>query len=101
MARSASGAESSSVDCLAPRVFRAIEALCFFFWDDALPKKEPLAQASSCHRLLLDCVVDTSETSGLDFTFSDLSACPVEEILRIAVEHTEHFLELIQRTDTE
>jgi hypothetical protein len=81
-----------------PRLFRALEALWLFLWDGALVKKEPLAQASSLRRLLLDSVVDKTETCGLDFTFGDLSAHPGEEAIPLTIERTAHLLELTERS---
>jgi len=78
-----------------PRLFRAFEALWLFFWDAALPNKEPLAQASSLRRLLLDSVVDKTETCGLDFAFGDLSAHPGEGVIPFAVERMNHLLSLV------
>jgi hypothetical protein len=84
-----------------PRLFRALEALWLFLWDGALVKKEPLAQASSLRRLLLDSVVGKTETCGLDFTFGDLSAHPGEEIITHAIERTEYLLGLTERAGTD
>lgn len=84
-----------------PRLFRAVEALWLLLWDDAFLEKEPLAQASSLRRLLLDSVVDNAETSGLDFAFGDLSAHPGEGVIPFAVERTNHLLSLIGRGGTE
>jgi len=61
-------------------------------------KKEPLAQASSLRRLLLDCVVDKTETCGLDFTFGDLSAHPGERAIPLTIERTTHLLDLTERS---
>ncbi len=79
-----------------PRLFRAIEATWMFLWDDALPQKEPLAQASSLRRVLLTSVVDRAETCGLDFSFGDLSAHPAEKLLPFAVERLSAFLDLVE-----
>lgn len=69
-----------------PRIFRAIEVLWVFLWDDSLIKKEPLAQASALRRVLLKSVVDKAETSGVKFSFGDLAAHPGEDLLPFAIE---------------
>ena len=79
-----------------PRLFRAVEALWLFLWDDALPKKEPLAQASSLRRLLLDTVVDKAETCGLDFAFGDLSPYPAEDIIPFAIKRISTLVDLVR-----
>ena len=84
-----------------PRLFRALEALWLFLWDESLPKKEPLAQASSLRRLLLDSVVDRTDTCGLDFAFGDLSARPGEDVIPFAVERMERLLGLVGDSGTE
>jgi len=69
-----------------PRLFRAIEVLWEFLRDPRLIKKEPLAQASALRRILLKSVVDRAETSGLDFSFGDLSAYPGEQLIPFFIE---------------
>ncbi len=71
-----------------PRILRAIEVLWFFLRDDSLVAKEPLTQASALRRVLLKSVVDRAETSGVEFSFGDLSAHPGEDLLPFAIERT-------------
>ncbi len=82
-----------------PRLFRALEALWLFLWDGALLKKEPLAQASSLRRLLLDSVVDKTETCGLGFSFGDLSAHRGDQLIPFALQRTTAILDRVERLD--
>ncbi len=84
-----------------PRLFRAIEALWLFLWDDAVLKKGPLAQASALRRVLLDTVVDKTETCGLDFGFGDLVAHPGEQLLPVAAERIATLLDLVAQAGHE
>jgi hypothetical protein len=69
-----------------PRILRAIEVLWIFLRDDSIVDKEPLAQASALRRVLLKSVVDRAETSGVEFSFGDLSAYPGEALLTFTIE---------------
>lgn len=78
-----------------PRLFRAIEAVWVFLWDKDLAHKDPLAQASSLRRVLMSSVVDRAETSGLDFSFGDLSAHPGKELIPFFVERMVSILDIV------
>lgn len=71
-----------------PRLFRAVEVLWEFLWDGGLGDKEPLAQASSLRRVLLESVVDKTETCGLDFAWGDLSAHPGDALIPFTIDRT-------------
>jgi len=64
-----------------PRLFRAIEVLWTFLQDTDFAQNDALTQASALRRVLIKSVVDRSETSGLDYSFGDLSGYPGEELI--------------------
>lgn len=82
-----------------PRLFRALEAFWLFLWDGDLVKKEPLAQASSLRRLLLDVIVDKTETCGLSFAFGDLSAYPGDQLIPFAWQRIMAFLDCVAHAE--
>lgn len=82
-----------------PRILRAIEVLWGFLWDDIQVNKEPLAQASALRRILLKSVVDRVETSGIDFSFGDLSAYPGEALIPFAIERTTALLNALEHSN--
>ncbi len=79
-----------------PHLFRAIEVLWTFLWDESLTGKEPLAQASCLRRILLKFVVDRTETSGIGFSFGDLTAYPGEHLIPFAVERVTALLNALK-----
>jgi hypothetical protein len=81
-----------------PRVFRAIEAVWLFLWDDALLQKEPLPQASSLRRVLLKSIVDRTETCGLDYSFGDITAHPGEQLIPFAEGRISAFLDVLEQS---
>jgi hypothetical protein len=83
-----------------PRLFRAIEVLWKFFQDASLTEKDPLAQASALRRILLKSVVDRTETSGIDFSFGDLSACPGEQLIPFFIERVSAILDEVKGAST-
>ena len=82
-----------------PSILRAIEVLWVFLWYEIQINKEPLAQASALRRILLKSVVDRTETSGIDFSFGDLSAFPGEALIPFAIERTTALLNALERSN--
>jgi hypothetical protein len=89
-----------------PRLFRAIEVLWMFFQDTAITQNDPLAQASitqtdalaqasALRRVLIKSVVDRSETSGLDYSFGDLSGYPGEELIPFFIDRITAMLDTL------
>jgi len=80
-----------------PRLYSGLELVWNFLWHERRHDDSPLAQASSLRRLLLKSVVDRFDSSGLDFTFGDLSAYPGERLLSFFVKRMSALLDLLAR----
>jgi hypothetical protein len=78
-----------------PRLFRTIEVLWIFFQDTDLTQNDTLAQASALRRVLIKSVVDRSETSGLDYSFGDLSGYPGEELIPFFIDRVTAMLDAL------
>ena len=78
-----------------PRLFRALEVLWMFFQDTDLTQIDALAQASALRRVLIKSVVDRSETSGLDYSFGDLSGYPGEELIPFFIDRITAMLDAL------
>lgn len=78
-----------------PRLFRAIEVLWTFFQDTDFTQIDALAQASALRRVLIKSVVDQSETSGLNYSFGDLSGYPGEELIPFFIDRITAMLDTL------